>query len=232
MYPRVLGLAALLAGGAAAAVAAERGLRAGYESWGATLEEVRATLPGDSIVPEPRRASTRAVTIDAPPGAVWPWLVQIGHARGGLYSYDWLENLVGCDLHSAEEILDDHQVLRPGDAVRMGPEGYPAFAVAEVDAPHHLVLVSTDPRNGRPTFDGEQPVGTTWQWVLDPAGAGTRLVSRQRLTYPSGQTAMWSVVQPIAFVMERKMLLGIKERAELRVDLRQGPSSSQLPAYS
>ena len=163
---------------------------------------------------EPQRASTRAVTIAAAPETVWQWVVQIGHARGGLYSYDWAENLVGCDLHSADEILPEHQTLHRGDLVRMGPEGYPTFSVAEVAPPHHLVLVSADTHTGRPTFDDEPPFGTTWQWVLDPAGTGTRLVSRQRLTYPPGQTAMWSVVQPLAFIMERKMLLGIKQRAE------------------
>jgi hypothetical protein len=216
MRTPVLGLTALLAGGVVAAIAAERSLRARYESWGATLQEVQAALPGDGIVPEPLRASTRAVTIAAPPDAVWQWLVQIGHSRGGLYSYDWVENLVGCDLHSADQILPEHQTLKIGDLVRMGPEGYPTFSVAETTPPDHLVFVSADPRSGRPTFDDAPPFGTTWQWMLQPAGAGTRLISRQRLTYPTGQTAMWSVVQPIAFVMERKMLLGIKQRAERR----------------
>ena len=141
-------------------------------------------------------------------------MVQIGHARGGLYSYDWAENLVGCDLHSADAVLPEHQTLHRGDLVRMGPEGYPTFSVAEVAPPHHLVLVSADTHTGRPTAGDGPPFGISWQWVLDPAGAGTRLVSRQRLTYPPGQTAMWSVVQPLAFIMERKMLLGIKQRAE------------------
>ena len=124
--------------------------------------------PGDGIVPEPQRASTRAVTIDAAPDAVWPWLVQIGHARGGLYSYDWLENLVGCDLHSADEYSPSTRLLHRGDLVRMGPEGYPTFSVAEVEPPDHLVLVSADTHTGRPTFEGTEPYGTTWQWMLEP----------------------------------------------------------------
>ncbi len=199
---------------AAGTVMTERALRSRYESWGATFEEVRDTLPGDGFVTEPRRASTRAISIEATPEVVWRWVVQMGHARGGLYSYDWVENLVGCDLHSADEVLPEHQTLHPGDLVRMGPDGYPAFSVAEVAPPHHLVLVSADSRSGRPTFDDESSFGTTWQWVLDPSGTGTRLVSRQRLSYPAGQAVMWSVVQPLAFIMERKMLLGIKQRAE------------------
>ncbi len=208
---RRTGTLALLA---LSAVAAERALRGRYESWGATLEDVRATLPGDGIVPEPQRSSTRAVTINAAPDAVWPWLAQIGHARGGLYSYDWLENLVGCDLHSADQVLVEHQTLHRGDLIRMGPEGYPTFSVAEVEPPHHLILVSADTHTGRPTFEGVEPYGTTWQWTVEPSGAECRLISRQRLTYPAEQAAMWAVVQPIAFAMERKMLLGIKHRVE------------------
>jgi hypothetical protein len=208
---RRLGTAALLG---ASVVISERALRTWYESWGASDDEVRAALPGDGIVPEPQRTSTRAITIGAAPDDVWRWLVQIGHARGGLYSYDWLENLVGCDLHSADELLPDHQWLHPGDLVRMGPEGYPAFTVAEVEPPHHLVLVSADTHTGRSTLEAAQPYGTTWQWTIEPQVDQCRLFSRQRLTYPPGQTAMWSVVQPIAFMMERKMLVGIKQRAE------------------
>lgn len=210
------GSAALIVAGV---VATERAARGRYESWGATADEVDADLPGDGVVPEPRRASTRAITIASEPGAVWPWLVQMGHARGGLYSYDWLENLVGCDLHSASELLPEHQELHCGDLIRMGPEGYPTFTVSEVEAPHHLVLVSADPHSGRSTFEGPQPYGSTWQWTIEPAGANCRLISRQRLTYPAGQSVMWSVVQPIAFVMERKMLLGIKQRVERTSDV-------------
>jgi hypothetical protein len=96
----------------------------------------------------------------------------------------------------------------------MGPEGYPTFSVVEAEPPHHLILVSADTHTGRPTFDGDEPYGTTWQWTIEPYGTSCRLISRQRLTYPAGQTAMWSVIQPIAFAMERKMLLGIKQRGE------------------
>lgn len=73
-----------------------------YNRWGATAEECEKALPGDELVPHPRIASTRAITIQAPPAAVWPWLVQMGQGRGGLYSYDGLENLIGCDIHSAD----------------------------------------------------------------------------------------------------------------------------------
>lgn len=197
---------------ASAVVWADRALRSRYETWGATLDDVRCAMPGDDVVPDPVRASTRAVAIHAPPDRVWPWLVQIGHGRGGLYSYDWLENVIGCDLHSADTILTEHQRLDPGDLVRMGPEGYPCFAVVDVDAGHHLVLQSADLTTGRPTSD--QPTNSSWQWLLEPHGDATRLVSRQRLAYPRLQAPMWAALQPVTFAMERKMLLGIKARAE------------------
>jgi hypothetical protein len=189
-------------------------LRRWFNRWGATPDEVSAPLPGDELVPVPKLGYTRALTIAAPPEAVWPWLVQIGHGRGGLYSYDALENLAGCDLHSANEILPEHQSLTCGDVIRMGPAGYPCFAVAQVEAPMTLVLIGADPKTGAapaPEADG----AATWQWRLNRlAGDCTRLVVRQRLTYPARLSAVWHLTEPVAFVMERRMLLGIKQRAE------------------
>ena len=192
-------------------------LRGRYNSWGATGEECRAEMPGDDLVPEPRLQSTRALTIAAPPRAVWPWLVQIGQGRGGLYSYDGLENLLRLDIHSADEILADHQRLQPGDLVRLGKPGSPCFRVASVDPGASLVLVSADSATEdavpTPVVDA---AGATWQWQLRGVrgGTATRLVSRQRNAHPSGQRWLWRLVEPIGFVMERRMLLGIKERAE------------------
>ena len=90
-------------------------------------------MPGDELVSRPMMGYTRAITIDAPPDDVWPWLVQIGQGRGGLYSFDGLENLVGCDIHSADRILPDFQRLEVGDLIRLGPPGYPCFRVAQVE---------------------------------------------------------------------------------------------------
>jgi hypothetical protein len=195
-----------------AVIAADRSLRRHYETWGATLDDVRRAMPGDDIVPDPARVSTRSVAIHAPPDQVWPWLVQIGHGRGGLYSYDWLENVIGCDLHSADTILAEHQQLEPGALIRMGPEGYPCFVVVEVDTDHHLVLQSADPATGRPPSD--LSTNASWQWLLEPHRGATRLVSRQRLAYPRLQAPLWAALQPVTFAMERKMLLGIKARSE------------------
>ena len=90
-------------------------------TWGATPEEVSGKLPGDELLPGAGLVSTRAVTIDAPPGAVWPWLVQMGSGRGGAYTYDWIENLFGLHMHSARQILPQFQDLKVGDELPMGP---------------------------------------------------------------------------------------------------------------
>lgn len=192
-------------------------LRERYNRWGASQQEWLDAMPGDELVSQPVLLSTRAVTIDAPPSAVWPWLAQIGQGRGGLYSYDALENLMGLDIHSADTLLPEDQQLTPGDLVRLGKPGSPSFWVMSLDAGRSLVLVSADPATGEPVptpvRDG---TGATWQWVLRPirGGTATRLVSRQRNTHPRGQRMLWRLVEPIGFVMERSMLLGIKERVE------------------
>lgn len=192
-------------------------LRGRYNRWGADSEECRAGMPGDELVSKPRLGSTRAITIDAPPDAVWPWLVQIGQGRGGLYSYDALENLVGLDIHSADDILPAHQHLAPGDVIRLGKPGSPCFRVVSVDPGRSLVLISADPATQQAaTTPVRAGTGASWQWVLHAVGDGsvTRLVSRQRNTHPRRQRLLWRLVEPVGFVMERRMLLGIKERAE------------------
>ena len=193
-------------------------LRRRYNRWGATPAEVAGALPGDDLVGEPQLGYTRAVTVDAAPAAVWPWLAQIGQGRGGLYSYDGLENLVGCRISSAAAVLPEHQDVRPGDLIRLGPEGYPCFRVHQVDPPTTLVLVGADPQppHAAGTGTGGQAPVATWQWRLRPVDGGrrTRLVVRQRLAAPRSQRLLWRVVEPIGFVMERRMLHGLRRRAE------------------
>jgi len=89
-------------------------------NWGATPAEVSRSLPGDDLLPNADAESTMAITIDAPPDAIWPWLRQLGQEQGGFYSYEWAENLVGLDIHNAERIIPDWQTLKIGDAVRLG----------------------------------------------------------------------------------------------------------------
>lgn len=179
-----------------------------YRRWGATAAECAAALPGDELVPDPRLTSTRATDIDAPPEVVWSWLVQIGQGRAGLYSYEGLENLAGCDIHNADHVEPGWQRLAPGDSVRLGPPGYPSFTVVALERVAHLVLLA----------GGNEGARSSWAFVLRPTGArGARLVARSRYAFPAtaGQWVMWrAITEPLHFVMERRMLLGIKSRAE------------------
>lgn len=189
------------------AVLASPLLRSWYRRWGATPAEEARSMPGDELVPRPRLVTTRAITIHAPARTVWSWLVQLGQGRGGFYSYESLENLAGCDIHDADTIIPALQEIAVGDCIRLGPAGYPFFTVAAVSARRSLVLQS-----------GDGKVRTAWSFALDTLDSGdTRLVVRDRTDFPPtlGQLLVWRVLtDPIHFVMERKMLLGIKARAE------------------
>ena len=181
-------------------------LRPWYSKWGATESEVEKRLPGDEQVPHPNLENTRAITIQAPMSAVWPWLVQMGQGRGGLYSYELLENLVGCGMHNADRIIPEQQQLQVGDKVRLSQDdGTPYFIVTAIEAGRSIILGGDDPP-------------TTWGFILDPIDEdSTRLIIRFRQKYEptTGNVLSWRVfTDPINFVMERKMLQGIKARAE------------------
>jgi hypothetical protein len=163
--------------------------------WGATCEELRKPLPGDDLVPDPAIQSTRAVTIEAPPEAVWPWLAQLGQDRAGFYSYEWLENLAGCEMHNADKIHPEWQEREPGDTVYLHPLSGLPVATFE---PGRVVALEN--------------WGT---FVLEPHGPGdSRLIARGRTPRGIGALANALLMEIPHFVMERKMLLGIKERAE------------------
>ncbi len=172
--------------------------------WGATDDEAGRAMPGDDLLANPDLLTTRAVTVAAPPGVIWPWLVQMGPGRGGAYTYDWIENLLGLGMHSAHEILPQFQDLRVGDAQRLGARG-PTLRAAVLEPERSLVLRSEDGN-------------WVWAFQLVPCSTGTRLISRNRIATPG---ATWSVralytylMEPGSLIMERKMLLGIKDRAE------------------
>ena len=199
-------------------------LRGRYNRWGATPAEVGAPLPGDGLVAAPDLGYTRAVTVAAAPERVWPWLAQIGQGRGGFYSFDGLENLIGCHIHSADVVLPDEQDLRAGDLIRLAPaEQAPVFRVEDVRPPTTLVLVSAGPPSAADAARDGDTVAT-WQWALRPTDGGrrTRLIVRQRLTYPRSQRVLWGLLEPVTFVMERRMLCGLRRRAE------SAPSGQQL----
>jgi hypothetical protein len=189
-------------------------LRRLYNRWGTTKGECTAAMPGDELITSADLTSTRAITIDSPPDEVWRWLVQIGQGRGGLYTYDALENALGCRIHSVDAVVEELQDLAVGDVVRLGPDGYPAFDVVALDPGRALVLRSRSNEGAR-SAGGHDELVSTWTWTLTPRGRRrTRLVSRQRIRYPARQSLMWHIVEPIGFVMERHMLRGLAARAE------------------
>jgi hypothetical protein len=173
-------------------------------TWGASDEEAARALSGDELMDDPDIVTTRAIGIQAPPSAIWPWIVQMGPGRAGAYTYDWVENLAGLDMHSADEILPQFQDVAVGDAWQLGTKG-PVLRLAVLRDEEAMVLRSDDGN-------------WVWAFVLVPEGAGTRLVSRNRIRQPGASRAsrafMRYAMEPGSLVMERKMLLGIKERAE------------------
>ena len=184
-------------------VATYRRCRAWCVNWGATTDEVSRVLPGDDLLTDPQVVTTRAIGIYAPTNLIWPWLVQMGPGRGGAYTYDWIENLLGLGMHSADRILPQYQDLKVGDEQRLGTRG-PVLRVAVLEPEHALVFRSDDGN-------------WVWAFALDPAGDHTRLISRNRIaasSSPLGRAATTYLMEPGSLMMERKMLIGIKERAE------------------
>jgi hypothetical protein len=187
-------------------------------TWGSTEHEASAVMPGDEIIGEARYRSTHAITIETTAEDVWPWLVQMGQGRGGLYSYDWLENLLGLDIHSAGRIDASLQTLSVGDVVRLVPEGSEPplrFVVARMHVPTLLVLGPDTSRDE--AFAAHLPY-PCWTFQLTPTRDDTcRLVVRFQADFQPtllGRLAYQYALLPIHFVMERKMMLGIKARAE------------------
>jgi hypothetical protein len=172
--------------------------------WGTTESEAACSLPGDELLADPGIVSTRAVQIDAPPSAIWPWLVQMGPGRGGAYTYDWIENLLGLGMHSTDQILPQYQQLQVGDAQRLGSRG-PVLRVAELEPYRSLVFRSDDGN-------------WVWAFSLAPHGMGTRLISRNRIAATSAsrftRALSTYLMEPGSLIMERKMLIGIRQRAE------------------
>jgi hypothetical protein len=200
-----LGVAALTSAAAYVLI-----VRRWHLCWGATDAEVSATLPGDALLPSADLVATRAVTIDVDPHDVWPWLAQLGQGRGGFYSYDLLENLVaGCNIRSADHIVGGWQQIGVGDQVLLHPEV--PLAVAVVELGEALVL-----RGGVPMGSAAPPYDFTWAFVLRSGpDHTTRLIVRERYAY----TRRWApllveAAEAVSFVMSRKMLHGIKDRAE------------------
>jgi hypothetical protein len=193
-----------LARAAAATVAAAllyRGfLRQPILTWGATADEAAARLPGDELLDDADGLATRAITIDAPRSAVWPWIAQIGPSpRGGAYTYDWIENLLGLNMHSADRLLPEYQHPQVGDGFGYGSN---KMTFKRIEPEHVLASQSADGN-------------WVWTFVLEEQDRCTRLISRNRFRLPKLKDKLGMIpMEPGSLVKERKMLAGIKQRAE------------------
>lgn len=183
--------------------------------WGLSEEEAERAYPGDERVPEPRWSWTHGVEIDAPPEAVWPWVIQISADRAGFYSYEALENLMGCKLHNADSIHPEW-ALKVGDALLMHPK-VPPLPVVALEPPRYWQCWGAPDERAR--SEGRPWVTASWLFFLEPLPEGrTRFISRFRSDCSDDlPTRLASDVYPIealGFAMDRKMLLGVKARAE------------------
>lgn len=173
------------------------------DRWGTTDEELAASLTGDELVPNPRISYTRAVTVNASPEQIYPWIVQLGADKGGMYSYTWLESLIQCPQTNADRIHEEWQDLHVGDKVLMCKNDMPpGYEVAKIEPNRAIVM-------------GHQTDGIwsdVWQFILVPQNDGTtRLLLRSR---DAKEGWMWDVIRPGEFVMMSRMMLTIKQRAE------------------
>jgi hypothetical protein len=177
-----------------------------HNQWGATAEEASMQLPGDTLIPNAAYQATLGVTVTAPPEEVWPWLAQMGADRAGLYSYSWLESLMNCPIHNDNELIPEFQHPQVGDLVRMCPGDFGP-------SPHEIAEIQP---NRAFIFGGRNDSGdhwkSTWQFVLVPQGEDTtRLLLR---LHSANYASINAIMEPAFFLMERRRLQGIQERAE------------------
>lgn len=196
--------------------------------WGVSEAEAAGPLPGDELVPDEKWSYTYGVAIDASPESVWPWVAQVGQGRGGFYTYQTLENLLGCQIRNTVEILPDFQHPADGDPIYLHPDS-PPLTVAVVDPPRALVLHGTPAEVG-----GDEGFATsTWQFcIIGQADGTSRLLTRGRSDYSAGLVNQVFfgrfTIEPVGFVMSRKMLIEIKRLAEITE--RSGIAAMTAPA--
>ena len=194
-------------------------LRPWYMSWGASEREHQGAYPGDQLAPNVLSVASRAITIQAPPPQVWPWIVQMGEDRAGFYSYTFLENLFLADMHNADRINPQWQTRGVGDTVWLARKdryrGTGRVLIAAYESGHAMVLVS--PRDYEKLLQSGPPIDGAWTFILDPEGVNaSRLImrSRGRLSGLLKRAFDYFIFDPAHFIMERGMLLGIKKRVE------------------
>jgi hypothetical protein len=178
-----------------------RVLRPWHMNWNATKDEAHGPVAGDELMPGAGIVATRVVEIDAPPSAIWPWLVQMGPGRGGAYTYDWIERRAGIEIRNVDRIIPEFQDLKVGDEVEM--PGY-RMRVERLAPERALVFRSSN-------------AAWVWAFELRPTDGRTRLISRNSFDTSKLRLQDWlayPVIEPWSWVTERKMLLTIKQLAE------------------
>lgn len=202
----------MMAGGVIAGVGLAAARRY-YRNWGTTKEECETPLPGDELVGEPAAQTTEGIWIEAPASRVWPWLVQMGHDRAGMYSYEKLENLLGIKGRNADGIHPEWQHLAVGDTVALIPRGWMglrdgvALPVAQLVDGQSIVLRMTPP---------QLPVDGVWSFHLMSRWEDRcRLLVRTRSRSGGAGAALGAeAIAPVMALMTRGMLMGVKSRVE------------------
>lgn len=195
-------------------------LRGARSHWGIDDATAARDYPGDDLVSKPRWEWTHGVEIDAPPARVWPWIAQIGADRAGFYSYQWLENVAGCDLRNAETVHPEW-ALEEGDSLVLHPQ-MPALPIVAIEPGRYFVAHATPhkPAKGAAARAVSEPwVTVSWLFLVEPiAGGRSRFISRFRSACSDDVATRLAygpyVTESIGFVMDRRMLLGVKQRAE------------------
>jgi hypothetical protein len=188
-------------------------LRRHVLTWGATEAEADGQLPGDELLVDADGVATRVIDVRAPVSAVWPWLAQMGPSpRGGAYTYDWIENLLGLNMHSVDRVLPEYQHPQIGDTLGFGT--------------NRIRLERVEP--GRVIAWRSEDGNWVWTFVLTEHDGAARLISRNRFRLPTPVARVGMLpMEPASLVMERKMLLGIKQRAEKLASTTATESSSR-----
>lgn len=196
--------------GSAVASAGLYAARQYFRNWGTTKEECETPLPGDELVGQPAVQTTEGIWIESSAADVWPWLVQMGHDRAGMYSYEKLENLAGIKHRNADRIHPEWQNLAVGDVVRLIPKGWMGLADGLAMPVVHLVEGQTIVLQMQPPLDG------VWSFHVIPRWEDRcRLLvrTRMRMRVP-GEALGAEAISPVMSLMTRGMLMGIKKRVE------------------
>ena len=196
-------------------------LRSKLRKWGSTEEELSRDLPGDELITDMKGWYNHAITINAAPADVWPWVVQLGQNKGGFYSYELLENIVGSKIHNADRIVPDFQDTVVGDKVMMTPKAAP-YIVAAIEPGRAFVLRLRVNLKNNETVSADEPLPEkyqdgSWLFLIEETPEGTtRMITRSRNDWNQSKTNtfFYGLFGIISMVMDRKLLKGIRKRAK------------------